>query len=118
MPNPLGAVMKCGHSAQGTVEQDGKQIPACIICLGQNPAALEKDEVAPDLHGRKARCDQWGEIPGGENHSPLNPSKCRRGEPCMCEEPSEKALAGGLPFFSHLPHATFDRYYCGCRGFE
>ena len=109
----LGPIMKCGHAAQGKDTQTGK--PMCIICAGAKPGFDEPEDSLPDLNGRKARCQHYGNTPSGENHSS---DTCKRGEPCMCEEDSQKAMAGGLPFFQHNPHSPFDSYYCGCYGWE
>jgi len=119
MANPLGALMKCGHSAQGTIERDGQRIPACIICAGSGRFGWDEpaDEL-PNLRGRMARCEHYGQKSEGSNFEPLNREKCKRGEACMCEEDSQKAMAGGLPFFEYLPNRPFDKYYCGCFGWE
>lgn len=81
-------LMKCGHSANATT-QDGA--PVCVICLGIVPGADEVDENPPDLEGRTARCVY-----------------------CRKERPS----AINLAFFEHLPEHDYDRYYCGCYGWN
>ena len=83
MSHPM---MKCGHAANATSE--GK--PACAICVGINPGALEI-ATQPELAGRKSKC-----------------SYCKR----------ERESSSDLPFFEHRPKDAFDRHYDGCRGWE
>lgn len=63
--------------------------PALVAC-GRH-SCTEVAEQAPDLTGRKARCSYGGK-----------------------EVPSSK----DLPFFQHKPNEPFDRYYCGCFGWD
>lgn len=64
--------------------------PVCLICIGRKPEAEIVDEAAPAFLHRVARCH------------------------CGKEKPSRP----GLAFFEHLPNAEFDRYYCGCDGWD
>lgn len=106
MNNPL---MKCGHTANG-IDKDGK--PVCVICFGIRPGAIEIDETPPDLTNRRARCTYYGSVPSGRNHE--SNYGCKRGECCLCERPSIEKL----PFFEHCPDQEFDRFYCGCWGWD
>lgn len=69
--------------------QKGDGSPLCVICYGIVPGA---DEVAetPNLEGRMAECT------------------------CNRRVPSDTQL----PFFEHTPNKEFDRYYCGCYGWD
>ncbi len=100
--------MECGHTAQAI---DGEGNPACVICLGVHSGATVVDESPPDLEGRRARCSYYGRTPTGRNHGSRT---CRRGERCMCEVDSDPSLA----FFEHKPDEDYDRYYCGCWGWD
>ena len=53
---------------------------------------LEVETELPNLMGRMAKCDYCNKL-----------------------EPSDMKL---LPFFKYCPDSPYDRYYCGCRGFE
>ncbi len=86
-------MMKCGHAANA---QDDKGNPSCVICVGIHPGARIVDDNPPDLAGRIARCAYWQH--GG----------------CRSESPSAATLA----FFEHLPNEPYDRFYCGCRGWD
>lgn len=50
-----------------------------------------RETATPDLTGRIARCIDCGR----ENQSNIE-----------------------LPFFEHKPGEKYDRYYCGCRGWD
>ena len=52
MSEPI--LMACGHTANGYLVKDGKEIPCCVICECTTPA--EKS----DLTGRKAQCRYCG----------------------------------------------------------
>jgi hypothetical protein len=91
-------MMKCGHSANGVHrKKDGTSQPACVICAGIHAGALEIATEKPDFTGRVAKC------------SYNNP----RGK-CKSEVPSSSELA----FFESRPTEEFDRYYCGCFGWD
>lgn len=88
MPDIL---MKCGCRANAT--HNGE--PSCVIHVGLTPDALVQAET-PNLEGRFAYCYY-----------------CKREEPSSLQ----------LPFFEYKPeHASrgpeWDRYYCGCRGWD
>lgn len=83
-------IMKCGHAANAHMQRDGKDVPCCAICFGSD-GAEEIKELQPDLTGRKARCFY------GDN---------------------ETASSNNLPFFDYCDDKEYDRYYCGCFGFD
>jgi len=97
-PWPGRVLMKCGHVAQGYEHmKDGRERPACVICLGLTPDAVIVEKSTPDLTGRKAYCT-------------------------YCHKEAESKIT--LPFFEYGrrwkgEHLTDeDRYYCGCRGWD
>lgn len=65
--------------------------PVCAICAGITPGWNEIDPNPPSLEGRMMRC-----------------SYCGR------ERNSDASGA----FFVYLEGNNFDRYYCGCRGWD
>ena len=65
--------------------------PVCVICLGLTPDAEIVAETEPDLTDRKARCPYCGEIVDSNKN---------------------------LPFFEYCPDQEYDRFYCGCRGWD
>jgi hypothetical protein len=65
----------------------------CPVCFPDPNSYTPVDEV-PDLTGRLARCDYYIS--------------------CSKELPSSL----GLAFFEYRPNDTYDRFYCGCRGWE
>jgi len=83
-------MMKCGHSGNATIKRGDQDVPCCAVCLGLHEGAEEIDTSPPDLTGRQAMC--YGSNP----------------------KPSSSDLA----FFEHCPNQTFDRYYCGCHGWD
>lgn len=70
-------------------EHNGK--PVCVICFGIHPGATEIVDEAPSLEGRTAYCTY-----------------------CDKEVPSDYSL----PFFEYRPNKEYDKYYCGCRGWD
>lgn len=81
-------MMKCGHAANA-VDKDGN--PCCAICAGFTPNAFIVDDSAPDLTGRKAKC-------------------------CYCGK--ERESSPELPFFEYKPDKEYDKFYCGCWGWD
>ena len=93
-------MMKCGHSANANrIHKDGTKTPSCAICAGITPDA-EIVVDAPDLEGRKARCSYFGTSHGS--------TTCH----------GEVASSPNAAFFEHRPGAEFDRFYCGCWGWD
>jgi hypothetical protein len=98
-------IMECGcAAATNRVMSDGSTVPSCFT---HNTIVVA--QVQPDLSGRRARCDYFGK--------PTRKSECNYGNGresvCSCEQPS-----GQLPFFIHKPTEPFDRFYCGCHGWD
>jgi len=82
-------MMKCGHTANGKI--NGK--PCCLICYGIKDGATEvaKESDLPNLEGRVAKCAY-----------------------CENTQPSSFKLA----FFEYKSNEKYDKYYCGCRGWN
>lgn len=98
-----GVMMECGHAANAVQVLDDKRYPCCAICAGITRGDLKPYTVAtnpPDLEGRRARCSYFG-----TSHD---------GVVCKGEEPSTPRLA----FFEHCADGEFDRFYCGCWGWD
>ena len=84
--------MKCGHVAQGIDMNTGA--PVCVICAGIRDGSIEVErEVSgtDSLQGRRAKCSYGDSIVDS---------------------------SWELPFFEYLPNKEFDRYYCGCWGWD
>ena len=81
-------MMQCGHAANAVDKDTGA--PCCVICAGISGADYMTVVTTPDLTGRMARCG------------------------CGRQQPSST----GLAFFEHLPDKQYDKYYCGCRGWD
>uniref|UniRef100_A0A6M3IUC1 Uncharacterized protein n=1 Tax=viral metagenome TaxID=1070528 RepID=A0A6M3IUC1_9ZZZZ len=105
-------MMKCGHSANGKRKIGNIWTDCCLICIGLDPKAKIIDEAPPDLNERKARCSYFDSIPKGRNHE--SNYGCKRGNPCLCEQSSSDKL----PFFEHKPNNEYDKFYCGCWGWD
>jgi len=121
-------MMECGHAANAT---NSKGEPSCVICIGIHPGAEKVVKKGPNLTGRIAKCaygcgsekpsstslpffEYCGAEsreaqetckhcgysivahPGGRNHKPQ--FKCKGFEP--------------------RGDRGYDRYYCGCRGWD
>lgn len=94
-------MMACGHrsNASGSKVVDGVRVEfkhTCAIC-----DCFDVADSSPDLTGRKARCSYYG--------------KSVRGRICTGEADSTKP---GIAFFEHRPTETYDRFYCGCFGWD
>lgn len=98
----MSKILRCGHAANAT---DGSGRPSCAICCCSDVA-----EHQPTLTGRRARCRHFGHVCSGRGTPPE-----QRGRPCVSERPSDPGL---LAFFEHRPGEPFDRYYCGCWGWD
>lgn len=107
MEKPL---MKCGHTANA---KDGEGNPVCAICAVLVPGWNEVDENPPSLAGRLARCTYYGSHNPNHGHGPIY-GGCECKGYCHCET----ASAPELPFFRPEPEADFDRFYCGCKGWD
>ena len=85
-------MMGCGHAANAHyTDSNGVEQPSCVICVGIVAGAKTVVET-PNLEGRMARCSYGA-------HKDV---------------PSSMKLA----FFEHHPDQEFDRYYCGCYGWD
>lgn len=90
-------MMKCGHSANGVEvnKETGEETPCCVICAGLDPGYNVIDENSEDyFKGRKAIC-----------------SDCRNEKTIVDSSPE-------LAFFEKKPGEKYDRYYCGCNGWD
>jgi len=83
-------LMRCGHAANA-VREDGS--PVCVICVGivEGADQIVPEEKQPDLTNRYAMC-------------------------VYCTATVSSNL--DLPFFEFKPTDYYDRYYCGCRGWD
>jgi len=90
-------IMKCGHGANATSSRTGK--PCCAICIGIDPGAEVIDNNPPPLAGRFALC-----------------SYTHRRDDSLCK--SVKPSSPDLAFFEAKPDEPYDRFYCGCWGWE
>jgi hypothetical protein len=97
-------MMKCGHAANAI--SNGK--PCCIICFMTIGDDSMTPMDTPDLTNRRARCSYYNTQP---NHK--HEGRCDRNI-CHCEEPSSSNLA----FFEYRPNEEYDRFYCGCFGWD
>ena len=109
-----GVLMKCGCVAMTVCsKKDGVVYdPTVPSCLTHD--CLDIEAAPPDLSGRRTRCDYFGR--GGFRNYECNyraRTGCSR-QQCMCELPSDLAL----PFFIYKPAAKWDRFYCGCAGWD
>lgn len=82
--------MKCGCVGVGACfGRDGKTYdPPVPICITHD--CIELAEGQPDLTSRAARC--------------------------ICGRVVRSSIE--LPFFAHRPEHPYDRYYCGCVGWD
>jgi len=94
-------LMKCGHSANGYKQTESGPVPVCVICAGITKDAEIVEDNVPDLTGRKARCNHFGQ-------------EARHGKTCTGEANSKIDLV----FFEHKPDRTYDVFYCGCWGWD
>lgn len=106
-------MMTCGCAAQVVqVLKDGSRIPACITHDCTEIAASK-----PDLTSRKARCAYYGGRTA-KRGSYGGGNECNYGQDrapiCTCEQPSSSQL----PFFEHKAAEPFDKFYCGCHGWD
>jgi len=81
-------MMKCGHAANATT---GGGLPCCAICIGLTPGAYIVDSETVNLEGRLAQCGYCGK---------------------------KKESNTNLAFFEYRPNEAYDKYYCGCKGWE
>lgn len=84
----MTVMMGCGCAATGN-DKDGN--PICVVHIGLHPGWNTVVET-PDLAGRYAKC-------------------------CYGDHGKVKSTIN-LPFFEYKPDQEFDRYYCGCYGWD
>ena len=122
-------LMKCGHSATGTDAKTGS--PCCLICIGLDPRAEEINDQPPSLSGRLARCSCGNTQPSSISlafFEYLGAGSREALEHCKCgyevkvhslPRPLPTHLRGRLcDTFTARGPSEFDRYYCGCRGWD
>jgi hypothetical protein len=112
--------MKCGCSPQGVISGTNK--PVCIV--------HDCTEVAtpPDLTGRMAYCayGKHAQVPSSTDlpfFEYLGPGSPESLEHCTCgyyqsAHNSPKITTVKCTNFTPKGPAEFDRYYCGCRGWD
>lgn len=90
----MAHLMKCGHIANGYKKnEENKLEPYCIIC---DCGEIEKEVHGTEgLENRQAICTQHK----GASNNPV-PSNWE------------------LPFFEYRPNEKYDKYYCGCWGWD
>lgn len=131
----MAVMMKCGHAANAT---DSTGRPSCAMCIGIHPGADVIDPSFPDLGGRQAQCSCKRLKPSSATlpfFEYCGPESKEATESCTCgyfrvaHEP--QGMAGNVPsnrktvieqgkcsgFVSRGPR-EFDRFYCGCRGWD
>ena len=97
-------LMKCGCVAQAI----WKDKPVCAIHFGiGDNAGAEPADVQPNLEGRKAKCCY-------SHSSPSNPFKENSFDRLVDTVPSSLKL----PFFEYKPDQEYDKFYCGCWGWD
>jgi len=96
----MSAAMKCGHVATGT--RSGE--PVCVSCFGLDGGAVIVDTSPPNLAGRIARCQYYGQIE-------KNGCACNGYKGCRCQQPS----GGDLAFFEYRgPSSHYATEQCLC----
>lgn len=128
-------MLACGCRAMSTHSDEHDGLPAghpsCVVHFNDAEGRGCKVVEAPDLSGRRARCDYYGSTTRFRNAGPIygggdKLGLCENGgKGCRCEVPSST----DLPFFSYLGpgskhHAArkgpqeFDNFFCGCAGWD
>lgn len=80
----------CNHTDNGIVNVGGKKLPCCVICACSQVKMEIKNEY-DGLENRTAKCDGCG----------------------------KKVKSNwDLAFFEYCPNEEYDRYYCGCYGWD
>ena len=117
-------MMSCGCRAQGVcTARDGRRldppVPVCVVhdCLTIAPE--------PNLEGRTAKCSCGLKRPSTSDGLAFfvytGPGSYDANEICTCGFHIEAHAAGkikdGHAFTARGPR-EFDRYYCGCRGWD
>lgn len=84
-------ILKCGCAPVAKDEQ-GNHVCITHGCREEAPIDLDKA-----LEGREAKCAYCG---------------------VKCLSKNHPGFIGLPPFFEYLPDREFDRYYCGCQGWD
>ncbi len=121
-------MMKCGHSANSSKMVDGVRKPACVICAGLDPGA---DIVAetPDFGDRLARCSCGKKEPSSDRLAFFEylGNDTKHCNICGMTDFTHPEIAEINPFTKRKNEKDhkfevrvyeFDRYYCGCRGWD
>ena len=85
-------ILTCGCDADIARDENGN--PICPI---HGCGEVQEEKLEELLKGRKAKCAYCGSI---------------------CDSLHCPGYSGFPPFFEHRPEEEFDRYYCGCRGWD
>jgi hypothetical protein len=127
-------MMKCGHVAQGYLEENDLSIPICVIC--DCTEQVEK----PSLEGRMARCTCMKKVPSkwslaffeyrgpGSKFDTESCNVCGYNRDIHPSEGGDGLYTNGKPIqylcenngkgmFTPGPH-EYDSYYCGCNGWD
>ncbi len=86
--------MKCGHTANGYLNEGKVKRPVCVSCCGLVAGAEEVADEQPVLENRVAKC-------------------CYN-----CEATQPSSNYANLPFFEYRPEHDYDLFYCGCFGWD
>lgn len=118
-----GQLMKCGCVSQGVMTAIkgvmlDKPIPACVVHDCSEPA-----DAKPDLTGRTATCSGHAPKPSSFDlafFEFLGAGSRNATEICKCgytKIAHDNGRVKCKQFIARGP-AEFDRYYCGCRGWD
>lgn len=122
----MAVMMKCGHASNATDRNDK---PCCAICMGMDCGAETISTVTIDLAGRTAKCscgnmspsslslpffEYWG--PG--SREALNICQCGYAFVAHTPEVMDRNKKLTCTAFVARGPREFDRYYCGCRGWD
>lgn len=105
-------IMTCGHAANGICHRLNNvdfpaPVHACVIC-----DCVDINATAPNLTGRLAKCAYYMKE---TRKCECNACDKNGSRFCKCMRPSD---AERLAFFEHRPMAEFDKFYCGCHGWD
>lgn len=108
-------LMACGHTANGFLTLNDKQVPCCVIC-----DCIKQAKEMPSLEKRRARCAFYGQHKSQscywnkmDKHT-FYPPETPDSSVCQCETDSDYTL----PFFEYAPLKKYDEFYCGCAGWD
>lgn len=127
-PKRTPVLMQCGCVAQARDTKTGK--PVCVVHFGLDAGADQPVSLVPDLTGREARCS-YGHHPRGtvpsrldlaffEYRGPGSPAATEQCKKCgylKMAHDEGRTQQGKCEFEPHGPY-EFDKYYCGCWGWD